>query len=171
MSEGDSDTELPGRVRRAFRDHGSFAPAGDDVWISETTAFDGEAAAEPAGDGRIRFAITVCVPALSTVTAGEMADVVESGWYETFERRVVDVSGVTRGDHEFDPSVDREGEEIVVAFALTEINERRGVDDAGALIDFVEGTYVQGLIPGYEYTEPVARLVSSARQQGDGGMF
>jgi len=53
--------------------------------------------------------------------------------------------------------------------ALADINERRGVDDAGALIDFVEGTYVQGVIPGYEYTAPVSDLLSAARQQGGGG--
>ena len=37
------------------------------------------------------------------------------------------------------------------------------------MIDFVEGTYVQGVIPGYEYTEPVSDLLSAARQQGGGG--
>ncbi|MFB6305150.1 MAG: DUF5813 family protein, partial [Haloferacaceae archaeon] len=28
----------------------------------------------------------------------------------------------------------------------------------------VEGTYVQGIIPGYEYTEPVASVLSEARR-------
>jgi hypothetical protein len=170
-----SETELPGRVRRAFADHGSFEPAdGDDagdVWRSETTAFDGRVRAEPAADGRTRFAVTVRVPTLSAATADEVADVVEDGWAETFELRVVDVGGVTRGEHEFDPSVALGDDEIAVAFELTDINERRGVDDAGALIDFVEGTYVQGVIPGYEYAEPVAGLLSAARRQGnDGGI-
>ncbi|WP_281193483.1 DUF5813 family protein [Halorubrum sp. F4] len=161
--------ELPGRVRRAFRDHGSFEPAGDEAWASETTAFDAEVSAEPSPeDGRIRFLVAVRVPTLSAVTVDEVADVVETGWYETFERRVVDVGGVTRGDHEFDPRVERDGGTVVVNFELTDVNERRGVDDAGALIDFVEGTYVQGVIPGYEYTEPVEGLISSARRQGGG---
>lgn len=164
-----SDDELPGRVRRAFADHGSFEPAGDDVWISETTAFDGEVRAEPATDGRVRFIVTVRVPTLSATTADEVTDVVEDGWAETFELRVVDVGGVTRGDHEFDPTVEIGNDEIVVEFELTDINERRGVDDAGALIDFVEGTYVQGVIPGYEYTDPVEPLLSAARRQGNSG--
>jgi len=69
------------------------------------------------------------------------------GSIETFELRVVDVGGVTRGDHEFDPTVAVAADEITVDFELTEINERRGVDDAGALINFVEGTYVQGSSP------------------------
>ncbi|RLM51122.1 DUF5813 family protein [Halorubrum sp. Atlit-28R] len=160
--------ELPDRVRRAFAAHGSFEREGD-AWVSTTTAFDGRVRAEPAAEGRIAFAVTVRVPTLSAVTADEVADVVEDGWADTFERRAVDVGGVTRTDREFDPVVEREGDEITVAYEFVDVNERRGVDDAGALIDFVEGTYVQGVIPGYEYTAPVSDLLSAARQQGGGG--
>ncbi len=144
------------------------------VWSSETTAFDGTVTVASTEDGRLRFAVSVRVPTLSAVTTEDVADVVETGWFETFERRVVDVGGVTRGNHAFDPNVEREDDEIVVRFDITDSNERRGVDDAGALIDFVEGTYVQGVIPGYEYTEPVSGLISSARRQGgdaEGGAF
>ncbi|OYR95822.1 hypothetical protein DJ71_01470 [Halorubrum sp. E3] len=167
--EGDGPTdELPDRVRRAFADHGSFERAGDG-WVSTTTAFDGRVRAEPAEDGRVEFTVAVRVPTLSAVTADEVADVVEDGWADTFERRAVDGGGVTRKRREFDPVVEREGDEIAVIYELADINERRGVDDAGALIDFVEGTYVQGVIPGYEYTAPVSDLLSAARQQGGGG--
>ena len=167
--ESERGDELPGRVRRAFADHGSFEAAGDGVWTAETTPFDAEVRAEPAADGRVRFAVTVRVPTLSATAADEVADVVEEGWIETFELRVVDVGGVTRGDHAFDPVVSIGVDEIEVDFELTDVNERRGVDDAGALIDFVEGTYVQGVIPGYEYTEPLDGLLSAARQQGNSG--
>ncbi|GAB6880454.1 DUF5813 family protein [Halorubrum gandharaense] len=159
-------SELPNRVRRAFADHGSFEPADDGVWTHESTAFDGEVAAEPADDGRTRFRVTARVPLLSAVVEGDVDEVVEDGWYETFALRVADVGGVTRGDHEFDPTVERAGEDIVVRLSLSDINERRGVDDAAALVNFVEGTYVQGTIPGYEYTSPVTDVLSSARQQG-----
>jgi hypothetical protein len=172
-TETDPAPGLPGRVRRAFADHGSFAPAGDGFGRSETTAFDAEVAAEPADDGRVRLAVTVRVPTLSAATVDDVADVVETGWTDTFERRIADVGGVTRGEHGFDPRIDRDGDGIVVAFDIVDINERRVVDDAGALIDFVEGTYVQGIIPGYEYDDPVSGLLSSARRQGqgDGGEF
>ncbi|WP_435096951.1 DUF5813 family protein [Halorubrum sp. N11] len=163
------EADLPDRVRRAFADHGSFEPAGDGVWTAETTPFDAEVRAEPATDGRVRFSVTVRVPTISATAADEVADVVEEGWIETFELRVVDVSGVTRGDHEFDPTVAVGDDEITIEFEVTEINERRGVDDAGALINFVQGTYVQGVIPGYEYTEPLDGLLSAARQQGNSG--
>ena len=167
-ADGDQTDDVPDRVRRAFGDHDSFERE-DDEWVSVTTAFDGAVGVEPAEDGRTRFTITVRVPTLSTVTEDEVADVVEDGWADTFERRAVDVGGVTRAEREFDPVVEYDADEIRVTYAFTDINERRGVDDAGALINFVEGTYVQGVIPGYEYTEPVSGLISSARRQGNDG--
>lgn len=168
-----SEQTLPDRVRRAFRAHDSFTPAGEAAWTFETTAFDATvtAAPTPDDDPRVRYDVVVRVPTLSAVTAEHVASVVEEGWTETFERRVVDVGGVTRGDHTFDPTVAVADEELIVRLSVTDSNARRSVDDAGALIDFVEGTYVQGVIPGYEYTEPVDSLISSARQQGGGGPF
>ncbi len=169
-----SENDLPGRVRRAFADHGSFEREReadsererDAVWTSVTTPFDGEVAVDTVDAGRIRFDVTVTVPTLSATAADDVADVVEDGWYETFELRVVDVGGVTHGDHAFDPDIDRDGDVITITFSFTEIDERRGVDDAGALINYVEGTYVQGVIPGYEYVEPVSDLISAAKRQG-----
>ncbi len=159
----------PGRVRRAFADHDSFEQVADSRWESITPPFDGVVDVADAEDGRIRFDVTVTVPTLSATADDDVADVVEEGWYETFELRVVDVGAVTRKEHEFDPDVERAGEDITVAFSFTDINERRGVDDAGALINFVEGTYVQGVIPGYEYVKPVSELLSAARRQGSAG--
>jgi hypothetical protein len=161
-------SELPDRVRRAFRDHGSFERTGETTFAATTTAFEGDVAVDALEDGRIRFEVTVRVPTLDAVTTDRVAPVVEEGWYETFELRVVDVSGVTAVERDLDPSVRRLEDEVVVAASLSDVNERRGVDDAGALVDFVEGTYVQGIIPGYQYTEPVASLVSRARRHGTG---
>lgn len=164
-------SQLPGRVRRAFAGHDSFERVAETRFRSTTAYFDAAVDAEPTEDRGIRFDVTVRVPVLSAVTEGHVADVVEDGWYETFERRVVDVGGVTRIDRDLNPEVHRDASEAVVELSLTDSNERRGVDDAGALIDFVEGTYVQGIIPGYEYTEPVASVLSKARRQGDGSAF
>lgn len=164
----ETDSELPDRVRRAFTDHDAFESA-DAGWRVVTTAFDAAVSAESATDKPVHFSVTVTVPTLSAVTADSVADVVEDGWAETFERRVVDVGGVTRGDSEFDPRVTIGDDEITVTFDLRERNVARGVSDAKALVDFVEGTYVQGVIPGYEYTEPVSDLLSTARRQGNDG--
>lgn len=159
-------SELPGRVRRAFRDHGSFEAVDDDRFRSTSTAFEGEVAAEPADDGRIRFDVTVRVPMLDEVTEDEVAPVVEEGWYETFVLRVEDVGAITTADRDLSPTVSEAGEEAVVEVSLADLDERRGVDDAAAFVDFVEGTYVQGVIPGYDYTDPVASILAEARRAG-----
>jgi hypothetical protein len=158
-------TETSGRVARAFRDHDSFERVDEERFESTTTTFD---AIVEAGerDGRIDYVVRVRAPSLSAAADGDVATVVEEGWLETFELRVADADGVVRGDHALDPTVDLTGEDIVVEFAFTDINERRGVDDAAALINYVEGTYVQGIIPGYEYVDPVAGLVDQARRAG-----
>jgi hypothetical protein len=97
---------------------------------------------------------------------------VADGWAETFERRVVDVVGVVRGD-DASTTVERDddpdGPSVVVAVAISDLDPRRAVDDAGSAVDFVEGTYVQGVIPGYDYTEPVTSLLGRARATGGSG--
>lgn len=159
-------SELPGRVRRAFRDHDAFEQAGDRRFRATSTLFDADVVAEADDDGRVTFAVTVRVPMLDAVTEDEVADVVEEGWYETFRLRVTDVGAVTERDRELSPTVNDAGDEAVVAASLSDIDERRGVNDAAALIDFVEGTFVQGVIPGYDYTDPVASILAEARQAG-----
>ncbi|WP_049937116.1 DUF5813 family protein [Haloplanus natans] len=159
-------TETAGRAARAFRDHGGFERAGDCRFESTTTTFDAVVDAVDS-EGRIDYAVRVRVPSLSAAVDGDVAAVVEEGWLETFELRVGDVDGVVRGDHDFDPAVDLTAGEVVVEFGFTDIDERRGVDDAAAIINYVEGTYVQGIIPGYDYVEPVDGLVDRARQAGE----
>lgn len=159
-------TELPGRVRRAFADHTGFEQV-DDARFESTTTFEGTVEATEA-DGRIQFTIESRVPLLNSVTEDEVAAVVEDGWYETFELRVSDIGGVFRTDRDLDPTVTRHPESIVVEASFEDINERRGVDDAGAVINYVEGTFVQGIIPGYEYTEPVTSILDQARDTAGG---
>jgi hypothetical protein len=159
-------SEVPGRVRRAFADHSGFEEAGIDEYVSTATPFDAVVAVDTAEDGRVQFTVEIRVPTLSAVVDGDVASVVEEGWTETFELRVEDVGGVTKVDHGLDPTIRHLDDELVVTVEYTDINERRGVDDAAALVTFVEGTYVQGVIPGYDYTDPVASLVSSAKDAG-----
>ena len=158
-------SSLPDRVRRAFADHRAFEEADGPTFESTATAFDGWVTAT-AADGRIRFDIEVKVPLLDAVTEEDVADVVEDGWYETFELRVTDIGGVFRTDRDLEPTVSRQSEAVVTSVSFEDINERRGVDDAAAVVDYVEGTFVQGIIPGYEYTEPVDGLISRARNAG-----
>ena len=164
MSERDADEAVPDRVGRAFRDHGSFERADEATFEATTTPFDGRVAVAPAGEGRTRYEVTVRVPTLGATTADAVADVVEEGWFETFERRIESISGVTRGDHDLSPTVEERGREAVVEASFEEIDERRGADDAAAVVDYVEGTFVQGIVPGYEYVEPASGLISRARE-------
>ncbi|MFW5911775.1 MAG: DUF5813 family protein [Halolamina sp.] len=166
-------SELPDRAGRAFRGHDAFAPAEDaaDRFVATSTPFEGVVDAEPGDGGRIEFTVTVRVPMLDEVTEDDVAPVVEEGWYETLKRRLDSVGGgVIAGDHEPSPTVEsvtRDGTRVAeVTATFEDIDPRRGVDDAAALIDFVEGTFVQGVIPGYDYTDPVAGILAEARRAG-----
>lgn len=154
---------LSDRVARAVDGHRAFEPAGELRFRSTTTAFDGVVDATETDDGA-SFAVTVTVPMLSTVTDDDLAPIVEDGWYETFERRVTDLGAIFRVERELTPQVTHDESEATVTATLTDQNIDRGVDDAAALIHFVEGTYVQGVIPGYTYTDPVAGLLEQARE-------
>ncbi|ESP88178.1 DUF5813 family protein [Candidatus Halobonum tyrrellensis] len=172
MTDGNGDESgVPERVRRAARDHDALGdPAGGGFPVT-STPFDGRIAVDERDDGRLAFDVTVRVPTLSAVAVDEVADVVDEGWYDTFERRVADIGAVTEGDHDLSPATRRAGEEAVVEASLTDLNERRGVNDAVAVVDYVEGTYVQGVVPGYEYTDPVAGLIDRARAAGGSGDY
>jgi hypothetical protein len=150
------------RAERAFRRHDSFERADADGYEHVTTAFDAAVVPSPA-EGAVRFELRMAVPTLNAVTEDAVADVVEDGWYETFALRVEDVGGVTATDRDLSPAVAREGDEVVVEMAFEDLDANRGVDDASALVNFVEGTYVQGVIPGYEYREPVTDILSRAQ--------
>jgi hypothetical protein len=166
-------SELPDRARRAFRDHGAFEAAEEDEdrFVATSTPFEAAVDPAPAEGGEISFEVVVRVPMLNEVTEDDVAPVVEEGWYETLERRLDGIGGgVLSSDTDPDPTVTEtvhEGTrsaEFRAAFA--DIDPNRGVNDAAALVDFVEGTFVQGVIPGYDYTDPVESLLEQARQTG-----
>ncbi|ERH07392.1 MAG: hypothetical protein J07HN4v3_03033, partial [Halonotius sp. J07HN4] len=146
------------RVANAVGEHRAFESTGELIFNSTTTTFDAVVDATVT-DNSVSLAVTVTVPMLSAVTDDDLAPIVEDGWYETFERRVTDLGAIFRTDRELTPQLTRDDGEAVVTATLTDRNIDRGVDDAAALIDFVEGTYVQGVIPGYTYTDPVAGLL------------
>jgi len=156
----------PTGLTRAVDSHRAFESDADaETIVSTTTAFDGVVDAASTADG-VSFSVTVTVPMLNTVTDDELASIVEDGWYETFERRVTNVGAIFRTERALTPQATHDDHEAVVTATLTDTNVERGVDDAAALIDFVEGTYVQGIIPGYTYTDPVAGLLEQARAAG-----
>ncbi|HET7324617.1 MAG TPA: DUF5813 family protein, partial [Halococcus sp.] len=62
----------------------------------------------------------------------------------------------------------RVDETVVIECAFIHDNPTRAAEAAKALIEYVEGTYVEGIVPGYSYLPPVADLLSRARQHGEG---
>ena len=160
-------SELPSRLIRAFRNHSAFERTADDQFISTTTTFEGTVDVTET-EPQFVFTVESKVPLLQAVTEEEVAEVVENGWFETFELRVRDIGGIFRIDRELSPTVTRSAETAAVEVTLEDSNPRRGIDDAAAVIDYVEGTFVQGVIPGYTYTDPVAGILERARDAAGG---
>jgi len=188
------------RVARAFADHDAFEAGGSGARItssiddqddedgsnsletgtrgyeSTSTPFEAVADAE-AVDGEWRFKMVVTVPTIGSAVEGEaVGDAVADGWYETFELRLEDAYDLVRAGRTDPPIVERDepAGTVHATFGFATDDLRQGVDDAAAVVDYVEGTYVQGVIPGYDYGDPVARLLADARRTGaadrqDGG--
>lgn len=160
-------SELPSRLTRAFDDHTAFEQDADGQFVSTTTTFEGTVDVTETAAPFV-FTVESRVPLLGAVTEEDVADVVEDGWYETFELRARDIGGVFRTDRELSPTVTRNAETATVEVTLEDSNPRRGVDDAAAVIDYIEGTFVQGVIPGYTYTDPVDGILQRARDVAGG---
>ncbi|MFU8867191.1 DUF5813 family protein [Natronococcus sp.] len=160
-------TELPQPVERALEDHDAF-DALEDGYELTTTVFETTVAATDAEGKRDgRFRVTVSLPTLDAAVADEaVAPVVEDGWFETLERRLGDTFTVAQTSTHEEPTVERDGGTVRVELEYVAWDAAEGVADAKALIEYVEGTYAQGLIPGYEYRGPAATLLESAQSRG-----
>ena len=171
------------RIERGFRQHPDFEQIGENEFETTAKPFenvvfvtDGES-----GDGAEsthEYRVVVRTPMLDAVVAGEeVAEVVESGWFETLERRLEDAHTVAQSDAN-PPSIEREGsggetesrdEEVVVTVEFESADPEQAVEDALTVAEYVEGTWVQGIIPGYDYREPAASLRERAMQNYDEG--
>jgi len=152
---------------RALSGHAAFEADGEEFAVTATT-FEARVAVEGTTAGPV-YAVTVRVPTIDSVVAGEtVAPVVQEGWLETFELRVADVGGVTRLEPTApEVSTDAAAEEVVVETSIPADRPNVAADDAKAVVDFVEGTFVEGIIPGYTYREPVSGLIERARSAGE----
>ena len=134
-----------------------------------TTAFESTVEIED-GEGKPTYVVTVMVPTLDAATAGEVGPTVARDWRETLERRLAEAPKATRATVELDGlKIEEKGDELEIQFAYGASNPRRGADIAKTFVEYVEGTYVEGIIPGYEYTSPVDSLLSDASQSGESG--
>ncbi|WP_115865231.1 DUF5813 family protein [Halorussus litoreus] len=168
------------RVERAFREHPSFERVDDENDEFETTftsldgvvSVIGESSGEESEDesDRREYRVAVTTPGIDAVVAGEtVAEVVRDGWFETLERRLADAHTVASADEATPPTVEREGEDVVITVDFVQGDPDRAAEDAKAIVEYVEGTWVQGLIPGYDYREPAAGFRERAKQNYDEG--
>ncbi|WP_254766983.1 DUF5813 family protein [Salinilacihabitans rarus] len=160
-------TDLPDPVARELESHDAFEPA-DDGYDLETTVFDAAVTADEAeGERDGAFRVVVAVPTLDAAVAGEtVAPVVEDGWFETLERRLADVFSVAHTSTHEQPRLERDDDEVRVILEYVAWDAGEGVDDAKTLIEYVEGTFAQGIVPGYEYRGPAKALVENAQRHG-----
>jgi len=95
---------------------------------------------------------------------------VRDGWLETLERRLEDAPKSTRVAVDLDEyTVEADDEAVVVTYRFSLGGEREAADVAKTFVEYVEGTYVEGIVPGYEYVGVVADLVSAASTGGSEG--
>jgi len=156
-------------VAAALRAHDGFAydPEVGTARVT-TTPFDAVVGGETDDDG-VTFTARVVVPTLSAAVEEPVGEAVERGWRDTLERRLADAYDVARTTGAVSVEDTTADGEPAVEVALRFVAPAdQGVEDAAALVNFVEGTYLQGTVPGYTYREPVAGLLSTARQRGQG---
>jgi hypothetical protein len=140
-----------------FADHARFESVDGGF---EPTTNDWDASVTVADD---TVEIEVVVPTLDAATNEPVADVVEDGWFDTFDRRVRDADGVTLAKDVDVTVVSREDGDITVRLTLTP-RSGKAADDALALVNYVEGTWFQGVIPGYDYVQKVQEMRQQAAQ-------
>lgn len=154
------------RAERALEDHGAFDRE-DGAFATSTTAADACVRLDETDSGVV-YRVTVRVPTIDAVVAGEtVAPVVQDGWFETFARRLEDVDGATVVDPAPPTAeLDEAAGEVVVRTTVEPDRPGEAADDVKVIVDFVEGTFVEGLIPGYTYREPASGLLERARSSG-----
>jgi len=164
--------ELPDRAVRALASHDAFERDGE--WFSVTTTkFDARVTAAETDDWAIAYILEVRAPMLSTAAEGSVGSAVEDGWFDTYELRLEDATMAVRQDLAFDDQrVIEEAGDAVAIFEFEWGNADHAPGMAKAIAEYVEGTYMEGIVPGYEYGPPVSSLLSRARQsdsEGDRG--
>lgn len=161
-------TTVPSAVTDAFDDHDAFEP-GEEGYRVTTTVFDAIVTAIDADGVGHEYTVTVRTPMLDAAVEGEVVGpAVEDGWFETFERRLEDAAGATRAQVDLDEHRLRVDDgQAVATFVFSYGDPGRAAEIAKTLVEYVEGTYVEGIVPGYDYQSPVADLLEASKTAGD----
>jgi len=160
---------VPDGAARALDAHDAFESS-DGGYRLTTTEFDGHLTVAETEEWANRYTLTVRAPMLSTAVEGAVGPDLEDGWFDTFGLRLEDAPGAVRDDVDLtDLDVSRNDGTAVVTFTFEWGNADRAPEIAKALGEYVEGTYMEGVIPGFDYREPVASMLSAASQGERGG--
>jgi hypothetical protein len=158
--------ESGGAIERAFERHGAYTRDGEGFVIS-TTACEGRVTAVE-GAAPV-YTVTVRVPHIQAVTTDAVGEAVAEGWFDTLHRRLAEAPKATRADVDLATfEIERDGEDVFVTYGFEWADPDRAAGIAKTFVEYVEGTYVEGVVPGYEYESPVADLLERA-SQGEGG--
>lgn len=162
------DSDLPADVATAFDNHDSLTTR-DGRGVVTTTAFEGTVTADAGGDPTT-YTVTVAVPTIESATSGTVGDAVAGDWLRTLRRRLEDAPTATRAAVDLDSfGVDTDETTVHVEYVFSHASPATAANVVTAFVEFVEGTYVEGVVPGYEYESPVADLLAQASQGEKGG--
>lgn len=150
-----------------FEHHDAYSDE-DGGYVLGTTKFDSRVTATEAEAGSdTQYTLTVRAPSLDSAVEEDVGPSLLDGWFETFERRLADAPMAVRDPVELDThSVNPDDGDAVVelSFQFGNENANRAPDVAKAMAEYVEGTYVEGIVPGYTYRPPVSDILDRARQ-------
>ena len=162
-------TDVPDDVADVFDARETYVPSGSG-YVIETTSFEGHVTASEGEQWRTDYEVTVRAPTLQAATADEVGPAVREGWLETMTRRLEDAPKATRVAVDLDDyTVEEDDEQVVVTYRFSLGGEREAADVAKTFVEYVEGTYVEGIVPGYDYVGVVADLMSAASTGGSEG--
>ena len=160
-------TELPERAERAFERHDAFDPVDGRWYAISTVRFDARVTAEETDEWPLEYLLEVRAPMLSTAVEDSVGPAVENGWFDTYSLRLEDAPMAVREDVELtDDRVFEEAGDAVAVFQFEHGNADHAPRIAKAMAEFAEGTYMEGIVPGYEYGPPVSEMLSRARHSG-----
>lgn len=148
-----------------FDRHDAYSSEGSE-YVLGTTKFDSRVTVTEASSNT-RYTLTVRAPTLDSAVEEDVGPSLLDGWLETFERRLEDAPMAVRDSVELDDcSIHPDNGDAVatLSFQSSNKNADRAPDMAKAMAEYVEGTYVEGIVPGYTYQPPVSEMLDRARQ-------
>jgi hypothetical protein len=161
--------ETPETAVRAFERHDAYDDTGAEFAIT-TTIFESTVRIAAREDRPPTYTVTAFVPTLDAATAEDVGTALGDNWAETLTRRLEAAPKATRAAVELDEfAVDRVGDELRIQYGFAWNDPGHAAEIAKTFAEYVEGTYVEGIVPGYDYQPPVSSLLAEASQSGESG--